>query len=317
MFNCNKNHISLFLQVANDPFKNNLSLTKNRSKIMKIGLSAETTIDLPVELLEKYNIKTAPFTILLGDETVLDEQGISARIFDYVSKTKVLPKTSAVNREQFKEHFASLLKEYDAIVHISLSSEMSSACENARAVAEEIGKDKVAVIDSRSLSTGIALLAIYARKLIDKGESLSEIEKKLNERTSSVQASFFINTLDYLYKGGRCNSLQLFGANILKIKPEILVKDGKMVTGKKFFGLFGNVTNSYFNDIFQKFDNPDKEVVFITYSTAEQKTVDLLYGKLQEKGFKNIYVTQAGGTICSHCGPGTLGILFINDGGKE
>ncbi len=284
---------------------------------MKIGLSAETTIDLPVELLEKYNIRTAPFTILLGEDMVLDEQGVSARIFDYVAKTKVLPKTSAVNREQFKEHFSNLLNEYDAVVHISLSSKISSAYENACAVAKELGEDKVVVIDSQSLSTGIALLAIYARKLIDNGESLQEIERKVKTRVPSVQASFFINTLDYLYKGGRCSMLSMLGANLLKIKPEILVKDGKMITGKKFFGLFGNVSNSYFNDVFQKFSNPDKEVVFITYSTAEQKIVDDLYKKLQEKGFKNIYATQAGGTICSHCGPGTLGILFINDGGVD
>lgn len=284
---------------------------------MKIGLSAETTIDLPVELLEKYNIKTAPFTILLGEDTVLDEQGISKKIFDYVARTKVLPKTSAVNREQFKEHFSNLLKEYDAVVHISLSSKISSAYENACAVAKELGEDKVRVIDSQSLSTGIALLAIYARKLIDKGESLQAIGDKVEARVPNVQASFFINTLDYLYKGGRCSMLSMLGANLLKIKPEILVKDGKMITGKKFFGLFGNVSNSYFSDVFQKFTNPDKEVVFITYSTAEQKTVDDLYKKLQEKGFKNIYPTQAGGTICSHCGPGTLGILFINDGGKD
>lgn len=288
-----------------------------RRYVMKIGLSAETTIDLPQELLEKYDIKTTPFTILLGDEMVLDRDGISQQIFDYVARTKVLPKTSAVNREQFKEHFSKMLEEYDAIVHISLSSKISSACENAIAVAKEIGEDKVVVIDSQSLSTGIALLAIYARKLIDNGEELHEIERKVQQRVPSVQASFFINTLDYLYKGGRCSMLSMLGANLLKIKPEILVKDGKMIPGKKFFGLFGNVTKSYFSDVFQKFNNPDKEVVFITYSTAEQKTVDELHNKLQEIGFKNIYTTQAGGTICSHCGPGTLGILFINDGGAE
>ena len=283
---------------------------------MNIGLSAETTIDLPCELLEKYNIKTTPFTILMGEDCVLDEQGISNRIFDYVARTKVLPKTSAVNREQFKEHFSKMLEEYDAVVHISLSSAMSSACENARAVAQEIGEDKILVIDSQSLSTGIALLAIYARKLIDDGKNLNEIEEKLKERITYVQASFVINTLDYLYKGGRCSMLSMLGANLLKIKPEILVKDGKMIAGKKFFGLLGNVFNSYFNDVFQKFNNPDKEVVFLTYSTAEQKTLDDLYARLQEKGFKNIYITQAGGTICSHCGPNTLGVLFINDGGK-
>ena len=282
---------------------------------MKIALSTETTIDLPTEMCKKFDIHTTPFSILLGDELIEDCEGVSQKIFEYVKNNKILPKTSAVNREQYRVYFEKLLKDYDQIIHISLSSHLSSAFDNAKSVASEFD-NKIIVVDSLSLSTGIALLVLYARKLIDKGLSLSEIAKKVQARVPYVQASFVVDTLEYLYKGGRCNSLQYFGANLLKIKPEIVVENGQMHSSRKFLGLFKNVMNSYFNDIMQKCTNPDYENVFITYSTADPKVVDDLREKLKEKGFKNIYNTTAGGTISSHCGPGCLGILFINDGGN-
>lgn len=283
---------------------------------MKIALSSETTIDFPVDMCKKFNIHTIPFSILLGENLIQDCEGVSQKIFDYVKQYKVLPKTSAVNREQYREHFANLLKDYDQIIHISLSSQLSSAFDNAKAVAEEFDK-KIIVIDSLSLSTGIGLLVLYARKLIDSGLEIEEIAQKVQARVPYVQASFVIDTMEYLYKGGRCNSLQYFGANLLKIKPEIIVENGQMHSSKKFLGLFRSVLNSYCNDVLQKFNNPDKENVFITYSTADTKTVENLKQKLKDYGFKNIYITTAGGTISSHCGPGCLGILYINDGGTK
>ena len=280
---------------------------------MKIAVSAETTVDLTKELLEKYDVKTVPFTVLLGEEAKLDGEITVDEIIDYVNKTKVLPKTSAVNEYQYDEHFEKLLKDYDAIIHFSLSSELSSAYSNA--VRSSKKYNNVFVIDSRSLSTGIALLCIYARKLAEKGTSPQEINDLCIKRTPFVQASFELNRVDYLYKGGRCNVLTYLGANVLKIRPQILLKDGKMVSGKKYRGNFSHVVNNYCNDVLEEFNNPDLEEVFLTYTTAEDAVLENVKNILRDRGFKNINVTRAGATITSHCGENCLGILYINDGG--
>lgn len=280
---------------------------------MKIAVSAETTVDLTKELLEKYDVKTVPFTVLLGEEAKLDGEITVDEIIDYVNKTKVLPKTSAVNEYQYDEHFENLLKDYDAIIHFSLSSELSSAYSNA--VRSSKKYNNVFVIDSRSLSTGIALLCIYARKLAEKGTSPQEINDLCIKRIPFVQASFELNRVDYLYKGGRCNVLTYLGANVLKIRPQILLKDGKMVSGRKYRGNFSHVVNNYCNDVLEEFNNPDLEEVFLTYTTAEDAVLECVKNILRDRGFKNINVTRAGATITSHCGENCLGILYINDGG--
>ncbi len=282
---------------------------------MKIALSAESTIDLPPSLLQQYDIHTTPFTILLGDEAKLDGEVTTPEIIEYVNKTGILPKTSAVNEFQFKEHFDSLLKDYDAIIHFSFTSESSVACHNAKTCAKNY--DNVYVIDTRSLSTGIALLAIYASKLIKKGLEATEIVKKCEERIPFVQASFILERLDYLHKGGRCSALALFGANLLKLRVQILVKDGKMAPANKYRGNMNRCIISYVNDTLQTFNNPDLSEVFITSTTASEEQVESVKAILSEHGFKHIVATNAGGTITSHCGENCLGILFINDGEHE
>lgn len=279
---------------------------------MKIALSAESTIDMPKELLEKYKISTVPFTVVLGDDTFLDGEMPISKIFDYVKSSGKLPKTSAVNQMQYKEHFTKLLKDNDTIIHFSLSSEFSSAYSNAVMASKEFD-GKVFVIDSRSLSTGIALLAINARKLIDKGFSPMEIVKNIEARIPFNQASFILKRVDYLYKGGRCNMLQLLGANLLKLRPQIIVKDGKMKSGSKYRGNMESATIKYVEETLKEFNTPDLEEVFITYTTAEPELVEKIRQILISKGFKNIHETHAGATITSHCGENCLGILYIND----
>lgn len=279
---------------------------------MKIAVSAESTIDLPKELLDKYDISTVPFTITLGDITEKDGEITNDRIIAYVNEHKVLPKTSAVNREQFNEHFGQLLKEHDAVIHFSLSKEMSSAYDNAVNAAKSF--KNVYVVDTRSLSTGIALLAIYASKLAKEGLNVKEIYEKCLSRVPFVQASFELKRIDYLYKGGRCSALALFGANLLKIRPQILVKNGKMVSGKKYRGNYEHIVKNYCKDVLEEFDNPDLSVAFITYTTASDDVVSFAEQLLRETGFNEIYKTRAGGTITSHCGEDCLGILYINDG---
>lgn len=279
---------------------------------MKIAVSAESTIDLPKELLDKYSISTVPFTITLGDITEKDGEITNDRIISYVNEKKVLPKTSAVNEEQFNSHFSSLLKTHDGVIHFSLSKEMSSAYNNAVSASKNF--KNVYVVDTRSLSTGIALLAIYASKLAEEGASINDIYEKCLARVPFVQASFELKRIDYLYKGGRCGALVFFGANLLKIRPQIIVKNGKMVSGKKYRGNYEHIVKSYCRDVLEEFDNPDLSVGFVTYTTAADEIVEYAIKTLKDAGFREVYATRAGGTITSHCGEDCLGILYINDG---
>ena len=282
---------------------------------MKICISAESTIDLPKELLDEFGIKTVPFTITLGEKTGLDGVTTPEEIFDYVDQTGILPKTSAVNVAQFDEHFRKLLKDYDEVIHFSLSSEISAAYQNACLAASELN-GKVKVIDTRSLSTGIALLAIYAARLVNEGKKSDEVVKLVEERIPNNQASFVIATVDYLHKGGRCSSLAKLGALLLRIRPQILVKDGKMGPGKKYMGKQIDCVKNYCEDTLNEFDSPDLSIGFVTHSGATEDMVEAAKNALAAKGFKRIIETRAGATISSHCGPKTLGILYINDGGR-
>ena len=283
---------------------------------MKICISAESTIDLSKELLEKYHIRTIPFEVLLGEDEYHDGDITSQDIFDYVAKTKVLPRTTAINEYQYRDYFESILKEgYDAIIHFSLSSQISTSYSQAVRATRKV--DHVFVIDSQSLSTGIALEAIYASKLADKGLSPEEIVEKVTARVPYVQASFVIQTLEYLHKGGRCSGLAMLGAALLRIKPQIIVSEGKMAPAKKYIGRKSQVVEAYCKDTLEQFANPDLSIAFVTHTQATPEMVAVAIEALKNRGFKTIYETTAGATITSHCGPMTLGILFINDGLNE
>ena len=280
---------------------------------MRIAITAESTIDLPKELLQEFDIRTIPFTIVMGEEAKLDGEFPVSELFEFTDKTGQLPRTSAVNEFQYEEFFGNILKEYDEIVHISLSSEISSACANAKSVAAK-NPEKIHVIDSRSLSTGIALLAMAARDYANKGHSAKEIVEMVEKRVPHDQASFSLESVNYLYKGGRCSLLSMIGANVLRIKPEIYVRDGKMYPGKKYRGPMKKVVLDYVEDTLAEFNTPDLSRVFITYSTAPDEVVEAVEERLKKAGFQRIMRTTAGGTISCHCGPHCLGILYINDG---
>ena len=282
---------------------------------MKICISAESTVDLPQNLLDEFGIKTVPFSVLLGTELGLDGVLTPQEIFDYVDRTGVLPKTSAVNEAQYEDFFEGLLKEYDTVIHFSLSSDFSSAYQNAFNVAKRM--KNVHVVDSRSLSTGIALLAINAAKMVKAGKSVEEILKSSEERKLHNQTSFVLATVDYLYKGGRCSALARLGVQLFRIKPQILVKEGKMVPGKKYMGKQNQCVENYVKDTLAEFNNPDLSLVFITHSHATPEMVEIARKQLLAKGFKRVEETFAGATISSHCGPKCLGILYLNDGAHE
>ena len=282
---------------------------------MKICVSSESTIDLPKEILDEFGIKTVPFTILLGDKTGFDGVINPDDIYDYVDMTGELPKTSAVNDAQYEEFFKGLLKDYDEVIHIAFSSELSSACSNAFRVAQDLGH--VHVIDSRTLSSAIALLAIYASDLVKEGKSVDEIVELVSKRVNKAQASFVITSVDYLYKGGRCSALAKLGAQLFRIRPQIVVRDGKMLPGKKYMGKISDCVKQYCADILEEFNNPDLSYAFLTYSSEIPEMIQEAEKALKAKGFKRIFYNRAGSTISSHCGPRCLGILYFTDGGVK
>ena len=199
---------------------------------MKIAITCDSVCDLTKEQLQENNVTILPLTINLGDDSYQDGVDITPeKIFEYVSNTKQLPKTSANNEFQYTEFFEEVLKEYDGVVHFTIGSDISACYNNATKAQAHF--ENVRVIDSKNLSTGIGLLVMYACKLRDEGKTLDEIVTKVTARVPHVQASFVVERLDYLHKGGRCSAVALLGANILKIRPSIMVANGKMGVHKK------------------------------------------------------------------------------------
>lgn len=279
---------------------------------MKIAISVETTADLTKELIEKYDIKVIPYGIFHGDNLFKDGDMTTDELLALAESTGILPKTNAINEFEYTEHFENILKDYDAVIHFCLSSGISSACSNAIRAAKSL--NNVFVVDTLSLSTGIALLAICARELADTGMDVNEVYEKVSKRVDSVVTTFVIEKLNYLYKGGRCNSLQLLGANLLKLRPRINLKGGTMQNDKKYRGSMGSVIAKYGQELFTEFSTPDLTRAFISYTTATDEMLESARETCKNIGFKEVIETRCGATIASHCGEHTMGILFLNDG---
>lgn len=277
----------------------------------KIVITSDSTTDIGAELQQKYDIKILPLGVVLGDKLYTDGVDITPDdIYAHHDKTGELPKTNASNVESCLEFFRPFTDAGDTVIHFTISSEMSSNYNNARMAAEELGN--VFVIDSRNLSTGGGLLLISAAEMVNAGLSAEEIVKNINELVPRVDASFVIDNLEYLYKGGRCSALAMFGANLLKLKPCIQVKDGKMDVRKKFRGKFDAVLKQYIDEQLSEPDDLVTDRAFITHAGCDTQLVESLREHVEAAGiFKEVFVTRAGCTVSSHCGANTLGILFI------
>ena len=282
---------------------------------MKIAISVESTNDLSKEMLVENDIKVIPYNIVLGDMMFKDGEKTTEEMFLYVDKNGTLPKTNAINEFEYTEYFENILKEYDAVIHIALSSGITSSCGNAFRAASNV--KGAYVVDSKSLSTGIGLLALYARELTNTMDNAFEITKLVQARAEKLQVSFVVERLDYLHMGGRCSSVALMMSNVFHIRPRIVVKDGKMTADRKYKGNMEKVVSKYCKETVAEFNTPDLDKVFITYTTATEGMIERAEKALNEAGFKNIYKTRAGGTIASHCGGNTIGILYFNDGNRE
>ena len=278
----------------------------------KIILSADSTCDLGDELKEKYQVHYYPFHIILEGKDYQDNVDITpGDIFQRYYEKKVLPKTAAINVEEYVNYFRPFVEQGYEVVHLNLGSALSSAHQNCMLAAREL--KGVYPVDSGNLSTGIGHLVLDAGEMIKEGLGAEEIAGKLNQRKNLVHSSFILDTLKFMSAGGRCSNVMALGANLLNIKPciEVNNKDGSMDVGKKYRGSLKKVLPLYVKDKLQEYQGICTDKIFITHSGIDQEYIQLVKEAIQEeKEFQNIYVTRASCTISCHCGPNTLGILF-------
>ena len=282
----------------------------------KVIISADSTCDLGNELKEKLGIYYFPYHINLNGKDYLDNVTITPEtLYSAYRENKALPKTSAISAGEYIEYFKQFTDKGFEVVHINLGSALSASHQNALIAANEL--KGVYPVDSQNLSTGTGLLVIKACKMAepDRSRGTSCTGRRRSSRTPYSHASFILNTLEFMRAGGRCSAVAAFGANLLGIKPCIVVDNkngGKMSVGKKYRGKFDRVLLSYTEDIIAKHPDYDDETVFITHSGTSDEYINVVKKYLSENtSFKNIYVTNASCTISCHCGPDTLGVLFM------
>lgn len=278
-----------------------------------IILSADSTCDLSPEMLEKYHITCLPLYITFGETSYRDGVEITPdELYKKVAEDGVMPKTSAISVGDFLEYFEKLLQEADQVVHFTLSSGLSCTYQNACLAAEDF-PGKVFIVDSLNLSTGEALTLLNAAELLAGGASAEEIVEKSKAYAEKVDASFIVDNLEFLRKGGRCSALSALGANLLSIKPCIEVSGGKMDVGKKYRGKFKAVLQKYVEERLSAGDIDTKRI-FVTHAGCADDVVNSVYQAVVDTGmFSEVLLTRAGCTISSHCGPDTLGILFAHN----
>lgn len=285
---------------------------------MKIHISADSTCDLSSEILEQYNISIMPLYVSLGDKDCLDGVTIQPQdIYDYYAATKKLPKSGARSAEDYSEFFKGILaKGYDAIVHFTISADMSASYANAEIASRDF--DNVYVVDTRQLSTGIGLLVLDACDMVKAGLSAKEIVERAVSRTAATKSSFIVDTLEFLYKGGRCSSLAYLGANLLQIKPCLEVKNGLIGVETKPMGRYRRCVAKYCESILKKATNPDPKRCFVTHTKMDEGIAEEVIATVKSWGiFDEVIETTAGSTITTHCGANTIGILYINDNGLK
>lgn len=282
-----------------------------------VKIIADSTCDLSRDIIDRYDITIIPLSIIMGDKSYYDGTEITPdEIYRWADANRTTPKTAAVSAKMVLD-IISRYKDRE-VIFFGISSKMSSTCDVVRCAAVEAGFDNVKVVDSRNLSTGIGLQIVRACEMARAGCTQDEIIEAVSKERDSVCASFVVDTLTYLARGGRCSQVTALIGNMLGLKPEIVVKDGEMHVGKKYRGTPSKVILKYVKDMEQKLVNADPGLVFITHSGCKPDIVSKVREYLTGLGhFTNIAETRAGGVISSHCGPGTLGVLFYQEEKNE
>ena len=279
-----------------------------------VKIISDSTCDLSPELIAKYDIDILPLHILLGEDEYEDGKNITPEeIYSWSDENKTTPKTSAPALTDAIELFKPYIDEGREIVCFSISSSMSTSGNVMRIAAEELeAEDRITVIDSANLSTGIGLLVIEAAIMAQNNHTVEEIVSAIEALKPNVRASFVVDTLTYLYRGGRCNAVSAMAGGVLKLHPKIVVENGSMNASKKYRGKINSAIMTYVKDMEDDLKAARPDRVFITHSGCDRTIVEEVHSYLENLGvFSEILETRAGGVISSHCGPGTLGVLFI------
>ena len=277
---------------------------------MNIKILSDCTCDLSAELIAKHNIGILPLIVMKNDEEFIDGVTITpADIFAHVAAGGSLCSTAARSVGTYMEEFQKYAEDFDGIIHINIGSGFSSSYQNAFLAAQEF--DNVRVIDSQNLTTGQGMVVLKAVELAKTAESLDALADELNAFCTKVEVSFIVDKLDYLVKGGRCSSAAALGANLLNLKPCIEVKDGKMTVVKKYRGNFAKCLGNYIKDRLTGRDDIDPENLFFTKTVVDEDAYAIVKEAIASSSFENVYETDAGCTVSCHCGPGTLGIIFV------
>lgn len=279
-----------------------------------IKIVSDSTCDLSKELIKKYNIQIVPLHIMLGDKEYLDGVDITPEeIYAWADVNENVPKTSAVGYGEVVNTIMQLVGTEDEMIILTISGKMSTTVNVFRMVVEEMElEDRVSIIDSENLSTGVGLLALEAAEMSLKGKSREEICQRIESLKEKENVSFVVDTLTYLHRGGRCSSVAALAGGVLKLHPRIVVTEGAMSVDKKYRGKIEKNILEYVKEMESSLKEADEKRVFITHSGCKQEMIDEIYEYLQSLNhFEEIYVTRAGGVISSHCGPGTLGVLYI------
>lgn len=281
-----------------------------------IKIISDSTCDLSKELVEKYGIQIVPLHIHLGDKEYEDGVTITPdEIYKWSDANNTTPQTAAISLGEAMEVYRPHLENGDEIIIFSISDSMSSTGSTMRLAAAEMeAEDKVHVIDSANLSTGVGLLVLEAAEMAAAGMAATDIVAKIEELKPLVRASFVVDTLTYLHRGGRCSGVAALAGSVLQLHPRIAVEDGKMDAGKKYRGKINVVIKSYVKEMEEDLLHAKKNRVFITHSGCDDAVIDSVRQYLEGLNyFEEILVTRAGSVISSHCGPGTLGVLFIKE----
>ncbi len=278
-----------------------------------IKITTDSTCDLPQDLINKFNIPKIPLYIIFGETTYEDGIDIqSDDIYDYVEKTKELPKTAARSAYDYVEFFKPFVEEGQTVIHIGLSSELSSSFRNAQLASEEFEKGKVFVVDSKSLCCGVGLLVLSAIEKTQQGKTAKEIIAEISLEVEKQQTSFVVDKLDYLHKGGRVSRFSFSIGSMMKIKPRLQMIDGKIINTGKDMGPLKGVLKKYIDATLQKFPSIDKKRCFIVGTKMNDEMFDEMVEYLESKNiFKEVIRAKAGCTITSHCGENTFGIMYI------
>ena len=283
---------------------------------MNIRITADSTCDLSPDLIRKYHVGIVPLSVIIDGQVFHDGVDVTPRDIFRASDAGKAVRTAAVNTYEYKEFFNEQLKNADQVVHVCISSEFSTCYADACEASADM--DNVFVVDSRNLSTGSGLLVLEGAEMAEQGTDGAEIARILRERAGLVDASFTVRTVEYLRRGGRCSGMEALGAKLLHIRPSIVVADGKMHPGEKYRGRVEHYLKHYIEDRLADDSNIDFKRVFVTHSPSEEGMVSFAIEKIKSCGlFREVLETTAGRTVCCHCGPDTLGILFMRKSKEE